>query len=1777
MKIELMRLEEQKETELKYLRQKYEIMRKYESSDESDDENLEALKVHRTLQWANGNGQGGMGGPKERQLETGVGHEGKELGSMSTRTKSARLVGTSPHKSTPQLKPCKAESPPSPAWLSRLENKIESIVEQITTRMKEVEERVMQRIGEITADLANVKLSMSSFERLKEELAEQENGSVAADVILNGIPREKDENTVEIVKKVCKALNVDAVSVRAAFRVRTNNAKTAPLIAKLASSNDRALLLKAAVSFYKTNKRGLQLRDIGSVSEERVFLNECLTKSARCKISYTICYAKQIQARTTSEANAIGLTAQQISSRHVVPKDLPTFSGRPEEWALFISSFENSTRLCGFSHDENLLRLQRALKGRALEYVSSKLMIPALVPEIISTLRMNLAAAMEASGLQSHMTNPLLIQELVEKLPAQMRLQWAMFSRPAGDTTIKGFSEWLFDLADACKVTSIISTASPESERRKTHRVSFHTEEVEHSDGYVQQVRPKLACYFCNESHVILKCDKFRELGYDEKWNEVHKLKLCRICLKKHDARSCRDSKVCGVDNCAYRHNPVLHKPMTGENVDGSTTVGAHQVESSNTLYRVVPITIYGNGISCDVFAFLDDGSGPTLIEKNVLQQLKVQGDKTDLCLRWTDGTVRVEKNSDMIDLEISTRGKGKKHMLRNVRSVEAIDLPAQTMNIAELAEEYRHLRGIPVESYYNVVPQVIIGLSNKNLMMPLKFREGKAHEPAATKTRIGWTVYGVMNSDAQKITITCNFIFYDDSKHNKFCDRQQEGMHESVSRDGKHFVTKLLWKSESINMPDNYVMALRRLRCFERKLNGSPELKSFVSEHICSMQEKGYIRKLNANEVVAPHPRKWYLPMFVVQNPNKPRKVRVVWDAAAEYKGVSLNSLLNKGPDLLTSLFDVLLNFRSGKIGISGDISEMFHRIFVDEEDQQSQRFLWRNCDETRPPDVYLLRVMSFGASCSPSLAQFVKNQNAKEFADTYPRPAKSILERHYVDDMLDSVNTVQEAIELARGVRDIHKQANFHIRGWLSNSKEVTEALGEAGDADEFCSSAKRVDQVVEASKVLGMWWQTTDDTFTYNLKFTKANDEILRGARLPTKRELLRLLMSIFDPLGLLTFFLIDTKILLQKVWRSGVGWDDIIPEEFSAEWMRWLSFLPQVQSIKIPRCYFSMMCSEEAKCELHLFVDAGENAYAAVAYLRTKNGSHIGVSLVCAKSKVAPLRPVSISRMELLAAVMGARLGNSVVKALDFKIGRVCYWTDSGTVLSWLRSDPTRYKQFVMFRVGEIQETTDIAEWKYVPSKLNVADLGTKQISTPDFSTSGQWISGPTFLRQQEENWPNLQCKPEGNKQREERPQLVAVNIQNEPPLIDLTRFSKWERLFGCTAYVKRFVSRLRGIPSEGAFTIEELAWSEAFLYRLAQAQDFPNEIKMLSQNPVCAMPKTSPLRKLSPFIDETMTLRMRGRLENANCIDNAMKNPIILPRYGYITRLIIDWYHRRWKHSNHETVINEIFQQFYVPGLRTLLRSVRKCCQFCKNATAHPQPPEMADLPEARLSPYTRPFTYVGVDFFGPFLTTVGRRIEKRYGVVFTCMTCRAVHVEMAYSLTTSSCCIVVRNFIARRGTPRKFFSDNGTNLRATEKELRESLSQVNFADLEAEFTSPSTGWTFIPPASPHMGGAWERLVRSIKAVLYQIITPETKLTDEKLHNLFLEVEQIVNSRPLTYLSLDTAEQEALTPNHFLLCSSTGLKPVGRFEATDQYVEEKRAIEKTKCEYLNTIL
>ncbi|XP_036322198.1 uncharacterized protein LOC118736217 [Rhagoletis pomonella] len=947
---------------------------------------------------------------------------------------------------------------------------------------------------------------------------------------------------------------------------------------------------------------------------------------------------------------------------------------------------------------------------------------------------------------------------------------------------------------------------------------------------------------------------------------------------------------------------------------------------------------------------------------------------------------------------------------LNDVRTVKKLDLPAQTLVMSEMSNKYKHLKGLPVESYKDVVPQIIIGVNNKHVAMPLKFREGKSHEPAATKTRLGWTVYGTVtdqdhykNNDLQLHVCECdNNIALDKLVkesmklenlephvvariHEK--TSQQDILEKCVTRTGDHFTTRLLWRSDNIVLPNNFESAMRRLVCFEKKLNKDDDLKNRVNSLINRMEQKQYIRKLSDNEINQDFKRKWYLPIFAVNNPNKPNKTRVVWDAAAEHQGRSLNCCLEKGPDLQRPLIHVLFNFRIGKIGIRGDISEMFHRISVHDEDQHSQRFLWRNCDSSRDPNTYLLQVMSFGATCSPSIAQYVRSRNARENADEFPRAAKSITERHYVDDMLDSVETAEEAVKLIKDVIEVHKRGNFHIRGWLTNSNHVAGALGNAGSSDDFCTAGKTIDQVIEPEKVLRLWWRTSVDVFTFSTRFTKAGKEILGGQKLPTKREIPRLLMSVYDPLGFLSFYTIRLKIVLQNIWRSGIDWDDQIPEEYVNAWQQWLSFFEQVKQVQVPRCYFGKMSNNNCKIELHVFVDASEVANAAVAYFSITREDEVQVAHVSSRTKVAPLRPISIPRMELLAAVLGSRLATEITKGHDFKIHKAYFYTDSRTVLTWLKSDPRKYKQFVMFRVAEIQEHTNVTEWSYIPSKLNVADAATKWKSTTEFSPTSTWFAGPEFLHSPRVKWPkyNYDIDMEHFKDADLNPHVeyIGAHIESQP-LIDPTRFSKWERLERCMAYVKRFADKckdkIRGLTSSEvgseSLTTEELYWSQCHLYRLAQADAYFEEFKLLKGDPGCNLPKHCVLRKLTPFVDENNLIRRCGRLENAP-IKDAVKNPIILPKNHKITQLIIEWYHRKYRHVHHETVINEMFQRFYIPSLRRALRTERHNCQYCKLYHAKPVPPKMGLLPEARLSPYTRPYSFVGIDFFGPFLLPLG--------------------------------------------------------------------------------------------------------------------------------------------------------------------------------------------------------
>ncbi|XP_053699242.1 uncharacterized protein LOC128746219 [Sabethes cyaneus] len=1529
------------------------------------------------------------------------------------------------------------------------------------------------------------------------------------------------------------------------------------------------------------------------------------------------------------------LSRSQLAARQAVAKELPAFTGAPEEWPLFIATYENTTRMCGYSDEENLLRLQRSLRGKALEAVRSRLLYPAGLSGVIQTLRtlfgrpeviihslvcrirnmpppkterlgtlidfgvavQNLCATIKACGLEEQLCNTALLQELVDRLPPTIKLNWALHRQTLPSVSLADYGTWLEKLVEAACVVTIPSSSSfsavKTEKRGRREDVNVHLEAD--SDSSPKQAHKPInkACLICLDNcSSAPDCKRFRSLDISGRWAALKQHKLCRKCLKKHFG-ACEVKTPCGRRGCTYMHHELLHDdsrykadiyPKSTQPSEGMTSqnCNTHVSQFGKVLFRYIPVTVHGRGVSVKTYAFLDDGSSATFMETSLLRELKLDGEPYPLCLNWTAKQKREEKDSVKLSLEISgVCGKKKQFRIPKVHTVRCLALPDQTVDMDELASKYEHLKGLPIDSYRNISPRLLIGIDNCRLGHALHSREGKEDEPVASKTRLGWLIYGpcsITTGSANESYSACHSFHIcpcseqrDTELHrivkdyfslesigvaktdkpllSKEDDRAIRLLEKHTIQKGDRYESGLLWKYDDVRLPNSKAMAMKRLVCLEKKLLKEPDLAEAFAEKLREYERKGYTKKLSPTECDARHPRSWYLPIFPVQNPNKPGKLRIVWDAAAAVNGISLNAMLLKGPDLLTSIVTVLFKFREFRIAVAGDIVEMFHQVLMNGTDQQSLKFLWRGCDQSRDPDVYAMVVMIFGATCSPSCALFVKNVNAQRFEEQFPRAVEAIVHEHYMDDMLTSVESEAEAGQLAKQVEYIHGQAGFQIHNWLSNSKNVLEALGvKDGNEKNLNTTAE-----LASDKVLGMWWCTSTDTLLFKLS-PRQDSKLLTGQVVPTKRQVLSTLMKIYDPLGLIGNFLMFLKILLQEIWRSGVGWDDPIATKEWDKWRLWLKILPRIESIRIPRCY-RKNTSTESNIQLHVFVDASENSYAAVAYLRFEEGETVECAIVGSKARVAPLRFVSIPRLELQAAVIGVRLAHCITDSLKLKPAQRFFWSDSQDVICWLNADHRKYSQFVGCRVGEILESTEAAEWNWIPTKSNVADDATKWQRLPNLSSEGRWFRGPKFLWESKDKWPIKKSNPEPTA-LELRAHALHHNCLEST--IKMDKFSRWKRLVRHVAFVWRYPLNIRRKKKKvslvvGPLTQEELARAENCIYKIVQAEVFSEEIRILqeaNQEPWASkrsLSKHSSLYKLSPNFDKEGVLRLHGRIDACDFIGDETKHPIILPKSHHVTDLIISHIHEQYCHLNHQTVLNEVRQKYYVPSLRAVYRRIRNNCQFCRIRNTKPQPPMMGDLPSMRMKAFIRPFSYVGIDYFGPMPVLVGRRVEKRWGVLITCMTVRAVHIEIAHSLSAESCIFAIRNFVTRRGMPLEIISDRGTNFIGASRELRDALDKMNQNKVIESFVSSQTKWSFNPPTAPHFGGCWERLIQSIKKTLNNV-KPNRTPTDEMLRNMLLEVEAIINARPLTEIPLDYGEASPLIPNDILIGSSNGSKP-----------------------------
>ena len=1142
----------------------------------------------------------------------------------------------------------------------------------------------------------------------------------------------------------------------------------------------------------------------------------------------------------------------------------------------------------------------------------------------------------------------------------------------------------------------------------------------------------------------------------------------------------------------------------------------------------------------------------------------------------------------DSISLEVMDLEETKHLQMPNVFSTKMLNIPTSALACQEDVKRWPHLEGITLPGTINDgVVSLLIGMDVPNALQPLEVQKSENGGPYAVKTMFGWTFNGPIGVSSKQgnhcfhsNTVSSDNHLYDQLK--KYFNQEFEEsivdnkkmmsvedsraltvFENSVCLQEDHYYIAIPWKHNPPNLPNNRPMAQKRLEYLRCRLERDPDLKQRYSNFIDDLLEKDYARQVPEAEIEVSNGKLWYLPHHSVKHAKKPDKVRIVFDCAAKYKNVSLNENVLQGPDLTNSLIGVLCRFRSEPIALMADVEAMFHQVRVTSDDVSALRFLWYPRGNLKmEPVEYQMMVHIFGGVWSPSCATFALRRVAEDNSRFYNDEVIQTVQRNfYVDDLLKATKDANKAIIMQKQLTDLLARGGFHLTKWMSNCREVIDAIPENERSKELKNVHLEADKL-PTERALGLQWNVETDAFTFNISMKDKSR---------TRRGMLSIITSVYDPLGFISPFILTAKTILQRLCMENVGWDEQVTGRNLEEWQNWLQDLTKLERIEVKRCYSNSGISNSVKNQLHHFSDASEIGYGVATYLRSVNkDGEVSCSFVIAKSRLTPLKRITIPRLELTAATLSVKLDSMLKRELDMKLGESVFWTDSTAVLRYIANESRRFHTYVGNRIAVIHDGSSPSQWRYVDTSLNPADDASRGLSADGLINSHTWLYGPKFLQKEENEWPKgvfIEDLTEDDVEVRKVVLTNSVQINSSKGMTNqiFLKFSDWTILKKSVAWLLRYKNWLlqnirsinetqSGIKSYRLST-EELRDAECAIVKCVQNECFTEDLKLL-QSPQKSVRRSSSLRRLDPVIINGV-MSVGGRLSNAPFNSYEAKHQIILPKQHHVSDLIIRHFHLRSGHFGQEYVLACIRERFWIIQARISVRRIIRGCFDCKRRCGNLGKQKMADLPEDRVTPDKPPFSFVGIDCFGPYLVKRGRCMVKRYGVIFTCLTIRAIHIEIVFSMDTDSFINALRRFISRRGRPEQIRCDNGPNFRSGERELRTAIQQWNQNQVHKFLLQKDIKWIFNPPTASHMGGVWERAIRSVRRVLNAILRNQT-VDDEGLHTLLCEVEAILNARPLTKVSDDPQDLNAITPNHLLLLRSSQQFPPGVFKGKEHY-------------------
>ena len=922
------------------------------------------------------------------------------------------------------------------------------------------------------------------------------------------------------------------------------------------------------------------------------------------------------------------------------------------------------------------------------------------------------------------------------------------------------------------------------------------------------------------------------------------------------------------------------------------------------------------------------------------------------------------------------------------------------------------------------------------------------------------------------------------------------------VYSDGQYSV-QFPWKIPRPNLPSNFMLAKGRLISLMKRFKNDAELFENYKKVIKEQLSNEFIEVVPEDEIVRQNTH--YLPHHPVVRNHPTTPVRIVMDCSARVKGCpSLNDCLSTGPSLVPLLAQIILRLRLSKFICAGDISKAFLRVLLAEQDRDCTRFLWFDEDNPNKLITYRFRVVLFGSASSPFLLQATIKYHLDKCG------LGSLGRNLYCDNLHGCANDEDELISFYKKSIDTYNSAGLPLREWVTNSPKLkqivsNESLGPSKDSNDV--------------RILGIYWKMDSDEIYINTP-------VFSSLGNATKRSVLKDSSKLFDPLGFLMPITILSRAFIQKLWKLEYSWDQILDDSLQSEWRKIVQFMTEACSICIPRYVV-----KSKVISLHLFSDASNLIYGTCAYAVENNSSNL---LMC-KARVAPVKELTIPKLELMGALLSSRLAVFLIETFEFELNieSIHIWVDNQAVLAWIMSEKEIKNVFVRNRINEIKSSLPRATFHYVPSELNPADIVTK-FKHKDLSNCVVWWKGPEFLCNPDE-WP--EWKPEYVNENlslvaNQPVQLTLDNYNSGLP--DPIRFSSWNRLLNSTCYVFRFVSILSN-RLIGKLTPGELNNSETVWIKEIQKKWYSNEINYLN-NVKTYKGKIPQLVKDLWLIIDKGVIRINTRLQHSS-LSYDERYPILLPSKDYVTSLIILSIHEDSFHSSISNTMSILRQRFWVPHCRQTVKRVLGNCYYCKRySVKRYSVPITPPLPKFRINE-CRPFQFTGVDYTGALYVKDYDLLESRkvYLALFTCCSTRAVHLELADDSSSYAFAKVYRRFVSRRSAPQLMLSDNAKNFCGFVPQLEEFQSHPSVVNL---LNKHRTTWRFIPARAPWFGGIWERLIGITKRVIKKALGKKLVTYDELL-TIITEVEGRVNDRPLTYLSSSSEDSIPISPSQLI--------------------------------------